>query len=146
MVYYCGNNELSHRLQTNGGRDVLGTHNACLKKRVRARLQPEASGCAPICSELDWGLQAPRRPTPVAQRRAHATWVSARDFEPIHAEGIRVRKHAIGEAIDEKWAREERNARAPIEIASNATLAESVSGLPFLCIARLEITAEDVQI
>ena len=32
MVYYCGNNELSHRLQTNGGRDVLGTHNACLKK------------------------------------------------------------------------------------------------------------------
>ena len=33
-----------------------------------------------------------------------------------------------------------------MEIASNATLAESVRGLPFLCITRLEVPTEHIQI
>ena len=32
MTYYCGNNELSPRLQNIGDNDVLGTHQACFKK------------------------------------------------------------------------------------------------------------------
>ena len=70
-----------------------------LQERLRTRHQPDAHQRAPIRANLAWRLQATHRPTDVAQRRAHATWVSARDSKPIHAERLRVRKHGIGSSL-----------------------------------------------
>ena len=70
-----------------------------LRERIRTRHQPDAHRRAPIRSKLDQRLQATYRPTDVAQRRDHAAWVSARDFKPIHAERLRVRKHGIGSSL-----------------------------------------------